>query len=567
MRLRPSWPTVVVAGLVLVSTYVRWLAARHVPSPWFTPDEQTYGLIGEGLWRHGRYEILGHQPQFLSLVYPLLAGLPLSMHDAERGYAALKVVQAIVMSLVAVPVYLWGRTLMARGWALVAAALSLCLPALAFTGFVMTEVAFYPVVVLAAWTLARALARPTAATQSLALGAIAVAVATRLQAIVFVPVVVLALALQLLFERSGPQAARRYLPLLGGLAILTIAWLAVQRGQALGAYGVTSHVSYGFRDAGRFFLYHAADLVLLTAFLPVVALAIVTVPSFAGRETSRDVQAFVAVAIALAAGFVAQVGLFASRLLGRLAERNLIGLAPLAFLGFALWLDRRCPRPRVVTAAAGAVAIGLLAYLPPSFVSAAAEPDAFSVIPLYRLEVDNPGTDVRLVLVLVGAGAVALLALWPRDARWLLAVAVGGLLAVASVSVSDIVATQARGFQRITVGPDRTWIDSHVDGPAVYVYGGELDWSGGATAWQNVFWNRRIGRVYTLGGRRILGPMPTTPVTRAPDGRLVTAAGKPIRARWVVAAGGYVAIVGQKVADATDAGLSLWKVDPPVRVR
>ena len=220
-----------------------------------------------------------------------------------------------------------------------------------------------------------------------------------------------------------------------------------------------------------------------------------------------------------------------------------------------------------MTAAAGAVAIGLLAYLPPSFVSAAAEPDAFSVIPLYRLEVDNPGTDVRLVLVLVGAGAVALLALWPRDARWLLAVAVGGLLAVASVSVSDIVATQARGFQRITVGPDRTWIDSHVDGPAVYVYGGELDWSGGATAWQNVFWNRRIGRVYTLGGRRILGPMPTTPVTRAPDGRLVTAAGKPIRARWVVAAGGYVAIVGQKVADATDAGLSLWKVDPPVRVR
>ena len=28
-----------------------------------------------------------------------------------------------------------------------------------------------------------------------------------------------------------------------------------------------------------------------------------------------------------------------------------------------------------------------------------------------------------------------------------------------------------------------------------------------------------------------------------------------------------VAIVGQKVADATDAGLSLWKVEPPVRVK
>ncbi|HEX6700645.1 MAG TPA: glycosyltransferase family 39 protein [Gaiellaceae bacterium] len=567
MRRRPGWPWVVLGVLVVVSAFVRWLGARGVPSPWFTPDEQTYGLIGEGLWRHGRYEILGHEPQFLSLVYPLLAGLPLSMHDAERGYALLKVVQAVVMSLVAVPVYLWGRTLMARGWALVAAALSLCLPALAFTGFVMTEVAFYPIVALTAWLLARALAGPTAASQALAVGAIALAVGTRLQAIVFVPVVALAVALQLLFERRGPSALRRYVPLLAGLTALTVVWLVVQRGQALGAYGVTSHVSYGLSDAGRFFLYHLADLVLLTAFVPVLALAIVAVPSLAGRETSRDVQAFVAVAIALAAGFVAQVGLFASRLLGRLAERNLIGLAPLAFLGFALWLDRRCPRPRFVIAAAGAVAIGLLAYLPPSFISAAAEPDAFSVIPLHRLQVDSPGTDIRLVLVLLGAGAVSLVAFWPRDARWLLAVVVGGGLALASIWISDVVAKQARDFQRITVGNDRTWIDSRVDGPAVYVYGGELDWSGGAPPWQNVFWNRRIDRVYSLGGRTILGPLPTTAVTRAPDGRLVTAAGRPIRTRWVVAAGGYVAIVGRKVADATDTGLSLWEVKPPVRVK
>ena len=143
----------------------------------------------------------------------------------------------------------------------------------------------------------------------------------------------------------------------------------------------------------------------------------------------------------------------------------------------------------------------------------------------------------------------------------------GGTLALASLSVSHVVANQARDFQRITIGPDPTWVDSLADGPAVYVYGGELDWSGGAPPWQNVFWNRRIGRVYTLGGRRILGPLPATAVTRAPDGRLVTGSGRPIRARWVVAAEGYVAIVGRKVGEAPDAGLSLWKVDPPVRVR
>ena len=82
-----------------------------------------------------------------------------------------------------------------------------------------------------------------------------------------------------------------------------------------------------------------------------------------------------------------------------------------------------------------------------------------------------------------------------------------------------------------------------------------------------MFWNRRIRRVYALGGRQILGPMPTTAVTRAADGRLVTAGGRPIEARWVVAAGGYVAIVGTRVADVPTAGLSIWRVAPPVRVK
>ena len=84
MRRRPAWPWIVLGVLVAVSAFARWLGARGVPSPWFTPDEQTYGLIGEGLWRHGSYEILGHKPQFLSLVYPALVGAPLSLHDVGR---------------------------------------------------------------------------------------------------------------------------------------------------------------------------------------------------------------------------------------------------------------------------------------------------------------------------------------------------------------------------------------------------------------------------------------------------------------------------------------------------
>src|SRR5581483_5639562 len=70
------------------------------------------------------------------------------------------------MSLAAVPVFLWGRSLVSTRWALVAAALTLALPGLVYSGLVMTEVLFYPLLVLAAWAMARAIERPTPARQA-----------------------------------------------------------------------------------------------------------------------------------------------------------------------------------------------------------------------------------------------------------------------------------------------------------------------------------------------------------------------------------------------------------------
>jgi len=137
-------PPVALLCLISLSTGLRWAAARGIPSPWFTPDEEIYAALGRSLYRSARFEILGHATGFYSLVYPALAGLPLSVGDPSRGYTHLKALQALVMSLTAVPVYLWGRSLMSRGWALVAAALTLSIPGLAFSGVIMTEVAFYP---------------------------------------------------------------------------------------------------------------------------------------------------------------------------------------------------------------------------------------------------------------------------------------------------------------------------------------------------------------------------------------------------------------------------------------
>src|ERR671934_90582 len=130
--------------------------AAGIPTPWITPDEETYALLGRSLYSSGSFEILGQKTHFYSLISPALAGGQLHLHDLAVGYTLLKGIQALVMSLAAVPVYLWARSLASRGWALVAAALTVAIPGLAYSGLVMTEVAFFPVFFLAAWAMARA---------------------------------------------------------------------------------------------------------------------------------------------------------------------------------------------------------------------------------------------------------------------------------------------------------------------------------------------------------------------------------------------------------------------------
>ena len=79
------------------------------------------------------------------------------------------------MSLAAIPAYLLARR--APGAALARRApLAVALPSLAYTGTLMTENAFYPVFLLAAWALVRALERPTVVRQAVLLAAFGAAV-------------------------------------------------------------------------------------------------------------------------------------------------------------------------------------------------------------------------------------------------------------------------------------------------------------------------------------------------------------------------------------------------------
>jgi hypothetical protein len=550
--------------LVLVSTLLRFWAATRIPTPWIAPDELIYAELSRSLWEHGTLHLLGRPTSFFSFVYPALAGGPLSLGDGHLGYTLLKELQALVVSLTAIPVFLWGRTFVSTRLALLAAALAVAIPDLAYSGLILTDVALYPVLVLAAWASAAALARPTLARQVLLVAAIALAAATRLQAAVLVPAFVTAVGVKALLDRELRWAARLW-PTAVGFAALGAGWAAWQlrnggpASKLFGAYQAAGEIHYSFGDALRFCLYHAGDVLLFTGAVPVCALAVL----LAVRPAGAEARAYLAVAASVTLWLVAEVGVFASRHVGHLAERNLFALAPILFLALALWLDRGAPRPLFATAAAVAGALLLVAYLPTArLVTAATIPDALTLIPLHRLHVHAPGLSLRLVAIVLAAAAAAAFALVPRRLAWLLPAALLVVFAGASVSASRVVAAEATLVQPGTVGAHPRWIDAAAPGPVAYLYTGDVYWN---SVWESLFWNRRLERVYDLLEAAVPGGIPQDSLGPYGDGRLVDKFGHGPRVSYVVASDSLL-VAGRRIADAGN-GISLWQVDPPFRLR
>jgi hypothetical protein len=557
----PQW--LLVGSLVAVSTLLRFWGGVQVESPWIMPDEVIYAELAESLYREGRFEVLGQPAEFLSLVYPALFGLLLSLGDLEAGYYWTKLAQSFVMSLAAVPVYLWARPLASRGWALAAAGLTLAIPGLAYSGLLMTEVVFYPVTVLAALAMARALERPTLGRQLLVVATVALAAMTRLQLFVLVPVFVTALAALLLVERRRRDAVR-FVPALGGLGLLCVGWAGWRLrdggplGRLFGGYEPAGAVDYGVGDAARFVLYHAGDLVLFTGIFPVCALCLL----WASGERSPALRAYLVVASALCAWLVVEVGVFASGIVGYLAERNQLPLAPVLFVGLAAWLSRGGPRPRLAMAATALAVLGLAIALPVrGLVSPSAFPNSFTLLPLIELEASSPGLNLDVLVVAVTALAILALALLPARRLWVLPFVLALTFVEISAWTTSEIADRAALVQRQSLGTDPRWVDRRADGPTAYVYLGELNWP---AVWQNAFWNRRIVRAYGLLTARVLGGLPHASIGPLEDGRLVLPDGRPAGAAYAVAS--YpVTFRGSAVGTAGE-GLVLWRLRGPFRL-
>jgi hypothetical protein len=560
-------------ALVLVtatSATARFWAGRRMDVPWISPDETIYALLGRSLWDRGP-ALVDATTTGYSFVYPALIGLPLSLGDVEHGLAGAQAVGAIVMSATAVLVYLWGRTIVGSWWALAAAALTLALPELAYSGLLMSEVAVYPITTLALWAVAATLTRPSPVRQTLAGAAILLALATHVRSLALVPALFLAVALQCAFVRSR-EPARRQAPLLAVVAataaVTAVGFaLAGSWSDSFGAYQAAAG-GYELGAAAADVVWHFAGVFLLVAGIPLVALAAMTIECVRRRERDPAACALVATASAWTICLVLEVGTFASRWVGHLVLRDLLAVVPPLFLVFALWLSRGLPRQvPVLPIAAFVIAIPAVLLPVKRFATQEAALDAFTIIPIWRFrEATSIGTTELVYLAAVALLVTAAVFVPVRLRLVLPALVALSLLSFAALSTRELDRlTRAEREWVFDVGDPR-WIDAAATGRVSYLQAAsQLSTS----LWKHAFWNRRLESVLYLPGSALVSPIEPTVVRLPSDGIFRTPGDKELSDRLIVAPTG-MDLAGDPLAKAprsTDlAGLTLWRADAPIRV-
>lgn len=568
LRRVPAWAWLI--GIVAASAVLRVGLVRGMAAPFVFVDELIYSELGRSLAEGDGYAVRETPVSGYSLLYPALVAPAYALFDdLTQAYAAAKAVNAVVMSLAAVPAYLLARRVAGAGLSLLAAVATVVVPSMAYTGTITTESLFYPLSLALALLLVRWLERPSPGRLAALLGSLAAAYATRSQALAFVPAIATA-PLVLALLRGRWAELRRYVPLYALLLVVTVALVVTQavRGRSLadllGAYSIVGEGGYDLGRALRYWLWHVEELVLYAAVVPVAALVVLLAR---GRTVPPRVQEHLAATVAVGVWSTAVVGAFASRFASdRVQDRYLFFLAPLLVVALVAWVELGAPRPRPVAAIATGIAVALPLLFPyVRFIGEPAKSDTLGLIPLWTWNEHLVVDRYWVTVAVLGLALAVLFLLVPARHAVAVPIVVIALLVVASRPVWSgpqgfVAAGKGALFQGIR-GVERNWVDVRVpEGDEVVAL-----WTGRAdrfTVNQNEFFNRRVGRVlYT--GEPTPGGIGETKVTLGADGVYRDSRGRPIRAPYALL-DGSVTPDGEVVARDEQLGTTLWRLDGPL---
>ena len=296
-----------------------------------------------------------------SQLYPLLIApafahgyVPASLHSAH-------ILNAFVMTSAVIPAFLLARTVThRRSAAYLVALLSVCVPWIVFSSFLLTEVAAYPAFIWAILALQRATVAPRVSNDVLALAGIGLATLARTQFFVLVLVLAPAILLQEIAfadgasrkerARSGVRRAIANHRLLAGFyALLTVTVIVLSTaGKLSSTVGTYAQAVEGNPFPAHFIpalAEHVAAIALALAVLPFLVGAAWLVAGLVG-EGSRERRAFAAVGTLTIAVLAIEVTSFDLRFGGGVVrERYFFYVVPVLLVAFAGALcDSRWPR-------------------------------------------------------------------------------------------------------------------------------------------------------------------------------------------------------------------------------
>jgi hypothetical protein len=562
-----------VGAYLFLATLYAWQAWRRETPTIFT-DELELTQISRAIADTGEPARRGDPYGFSSLV-PWLTAPFWWLEPVSTAYEAIKTVQAFVMAAAIFPAYLLARLVVTPPWALFAAVTTIAAPALSYAPILVEEPWAYPAATLALWLTVRAIDRPTRGSVALAFGACILAVLVRSQLVALVG----ALAAGLLMLGWRSERMRRWRASWTGWDRVGAATLAI--GALIAVVALLGHLSTEWEVAAthwkdrmvEYGSWAGGAFAIGIGVLPAVALlAVLGVP---GSERARPgVRAFVVVS----AGAVASFGWYAAikgaylstQFSSLVVERNLVYLAPLAFVATAFLLERAAA-PIWAVLVGGAAVLALVVSVPvdrgldnyPYY-----EAHGLSILALANREWAWPLGRIEAAIVVVTLLSVALVLIaGTRLRRASLVPALPVAVAVAvlawTLTAEVYAAIGEHDFSariEANIPKPNDWVDRAADGGSVVMLGQRMSDNAGANLTE--FWNRSIEKVWSVDGT---GPGPggtLTPDLESVDGTLWPDP----EADYVLAANG-VEVSGEVVATNPDAGAELVRLDGPIRLR
>src|SRR5262245_127826 len=515
----------------------------------------------------------GHLIANVNQLYPLLLAPLFDARLVPDGLRDAHVLNALVMTSACIPAFLLARRVTSGSrLAYVVAALSVCLPWIALSSFLMTEAVAYPAFLWTILALHNAAVSPGTCSDALLVAAVGVSVLARTQFAILLLIVPIALLLDRLSPRRLVVEHRFLAIVYAALAVAAVVLLATgELAHALGTYSVTAKGNLVPRGMPRALLQHIAPLGLGTGIVPFV-LGVAWLLTALRRGRSRVQHAFAAIAAVTIFALLFEVASYDLRFgAGRLHDRYLFYVAPLLLVAFAaMLLEPKWPRWTVV-AAGGLLALAF-AFMP--------------VISYGKFNVDSPVAYLNERLLGLGgseSGAQLLLSLLTIVVLLLLLAPRRMALGVAAFAILLAPTQTALAFTRLlahdgTSGRPITldqsvvfdWVDRKVGTngtvamiPYPFLYASY--WENVAYWWNVEFWNASVRKAIVYEGA-FTGTPETFPTTNLTFD-LTTGRANVSPARYVAQAVAETRfrLAGEGIAE--DRGVDLIRVERPWRAQ